>query len=59
MELYLKKKQLKNIDVLLKNAVGDPKKEAMELDIEKVTKALSEVDSQTKFLPATAQVNEK
>ncbi|KAL5793881.1 hypothetical protein ACOSP7_002475 [Xanthoceras sorbifolium] len=56
VELYLKKKQMKTIDALLKNAVGDPKMEAMELDIEKFTNALSEVDSQMKFLPATAQV---
>ncbi|KAJ0110808.1 hypothetical protein Patl1_02168 [Pistacia atlantica] len=55
-KLICKKQQFKNIDVLLKNAQGDPKKDSMELDIEAFTKALSEVDSQTKQLPATAQV---
>ncbi|KAL9457689.1 hypothetical protein AB3S75_006691 [Citrus x aurantiifolia] len=56
VEIYLNKKQLKNINVLLKNAEEDPKKASMEFDIEKFKKALSEVDSQMKHLPATAQV---
>lgn len=51
MEIYLKKKQLKNFVQLLKNSQGDD-----ELDIEKFKAALSEVDSQTKNLPPTAQV---
>lgn len=56
VEIYLNKKQLKNINVLLKNAEEDPKKASMDFDIEKFKKALSEVDSQMKHLPATAQV---
>lgn len=59
VEIYLNKKQLKNINVLLKNAEEDPKKASMEFDIEKFKKALSEVDSQMKHLPATAQVKLK
>ncbi|CAA2938451.1 external alternative NAD(P)H-ubiquinone oxidoreductase B3, mitochondrial-like [Olea europaea subsp. europaea] len=51
VEIYLKKKQLKNFVQLLKNSQGDD-----ELDIEKFKAALSEVDSQTKNLPPTAQV---
>ncbi|KAL7128900.1 hypothetical protein ABFS83_13G025600 [Erythranthe nasuta] len=49
--IHLKKKQLKNFNNLLKNSQGDD-----ELDIEKFKLALSEVDSQMKNLPATAQV---
>ncbi|XP_073124986.1 external alternative NAD(P)H-ubiquinone oxidoreductase B4, mitochondrial-like isoform X2 [Henckelia pumila] len=49
--IYLKKKQLKNFVHLLKNSQGEA-----ELDIEKFKSALSEVDSQMKNLPATAQV---
>ena len=51
VELYLKKKQLNNFVQLLKNSQADE-----ELDIEKFKSALSEVDSQMKMLPATAQV---
>ncbi|KAL8131288.1 external alternative NAD(P)H-ubiquinone oxidoreductase B2, mitochondrial-like [Apium graveolens] len=51
VELYLKKKQLKNFVQLLKNSQPDE-----ELDIEKFKAALSEVDSEMKNLPATAQV---
>ncbi|KAI3457244.1 hypothetical protein Pfo_013907 [Paulownia fortunei] len=51
VEIHLKKKQLKNILYLLKNSDGDD-----ELDIGKFKLALSEVDSQMKNLPATAQV---
>ncbi|XP_073303601.1 external alternative NAD(P)H-ubiquinone oxidoreductase B4, mitochondrial-like [Primulina huaijiensis] len=49
--IYLKKKQLKNFVHLLKNSHGEA-----ELDIEKFKSALSDVDSQMKNLPATAQV---
>lgn len=56
MELYLKKKQMRDIADLLKEAKGDVKKEAIELNIEEFKKALSQVDSQMKNLPATAQV---
>ncbi|XP_051125724.1 external alternative NAD(P)H-ubiquinone oxidoreductase B2, mitochondrial-like [Andrographis paniculata] len=51
LEIYLKKQQLKDFVQLLKNKHGDK-----ELDIEKFKAALSEVDSQMKNLPATAQV---
>ncbi|KAL2547836.1 External alternative NAD(P)H-ubiquinone oxidoreductase B4 [Forsythia ovata] len=51
VEIYLKKKQLKNFVNLLKNSEGDD-----ELDIEKFKSSLSEVDTQMKNLPATAQV---
>lgn len=52
LELYLKKKQMKNIADLLKISQN----ESVEVDIETFTSALSEVDSQMKNLPATAQV---
>jgi len=57
VELYLKNKQMRNIADLLKEAKGDDKKESIELNIEELKTALSEVDSQMKFLPATAQVH--
>ncbi|CAK7349937.1 unnamed protein product [Dovyalis caffra] len=53
VELYLQKNKLKSFDALLKNAQGNDKKE---IDIETFKKALSEVDSQMKSLPPTAQV---
>ncbi|KAK2985935.1 hypothetical protein RJ640_008151 [Escallonia rubra] len=56
VELYLKRKQLKNFVELLKGSQGDVEKQLVELDIEKFKMALSEVDSQMKSLPATAQV---
>ncbi|XP_059661994.1 external alternative NAD(P)H-ubiquinone oxidoreductase B3, mitochondrial-like [Cornus florida] len=56
VELYLKKKQLKNIVDLLKNSNGNAQNESIKLDIERFKLALSEVDSQMKNLPATAQV---
>lgn len=52
VELYLKKKKLRNIANLLKSANGDN----TELSIETFKQALSEVDTQMKNLPATAQV---
>ncbi|GFZ06487.1 NAD(P)H dehydrogenase B3 [Actinidia rufa] len=54
VEIYLKKKQLKNFLDLLKNYQGNAQKET--IDIELFKAALSEVDSQMKNLPATAQV---
>ncbi|XP_061368812.1 external alternative NAD(P)H-ubiquinone oxidoreductase B2, mitochondrial-like [Gastrolobium bilobum] len=56
VELFLKNKQMRNIADLLKEAKGDVKKESIELNIEELKTALSNVDSQMKFLPATAQV---
>jgi len=58
VELYLKNKQMGNIADLLKEAKGDDKKESIELNIEELKTALSKVDSQMKFLPATAQVHD-
>ncbi|KAL0916984.1 hypothetical protein M5K25_014540 [Dendrobium thyrsiflorum] len=54
--LYLKTKQMKDFLDLLKESEGDVVKESVELDIERFKKALSQVDSQVKMLPATAQV---
>ncbi|KAJ9686848.1 hypothetical protein PVL29_015621 [Vitis rotundifolia] len=52
--LYLKKRQMRNIADLLKSSQAE--KQGTELDIALFTSALSEVDSQMKNLPATAQV---
>jgi len=57
VELYLKNKQMRNIADLLKEAKGDVEKESIKLNIEELKTALSKVDSQMKFLPATAQVH--
>ncbi|XP_044462399.1 external alternative NAD(P)H-ubiquinone oxidoreductase B2, mitochondrial-like [Mangifera indica] len=56
VELYLKNKKMGDIEDLLKEAKEDAAKEAIELNIEEFKKALSEVDTQMKNLPATAQV---
>ncbi|XP_038900930.1 external alternative NAD(P)H-ubiquinone oxidoreductase B2, mitochondrial-like [Benincasa hispida] len=56
VEIYLKKKQLKNFSALLKKTQSDSQKQSAELDIESFKSLLSEVDSQMKNLPATAQV---
>ena len=56
VELYLKNKKMSGIVDLLKEAKRDVAKEAIELNIEEFKSALSEVDSQMKNLPATAQV---
>ncbi|KAL9266282.1 External alternative NAD(P)H-ubiquinone oxidoreductase B3, mitochondrial-like protein [Drosera capensis] len=56
VEIYMKKKQVKNIIKLLKtNTESNGDKQASEIDIEQFKVALAEVDSQ-KNLPATAQV---
>lgn len=57
VEIYLKKKQMKNFAALLKKTQSDTQKQSTELDIESFKSLLSEVDSQMKNLPATAQVN--
>ena len=57
VELYLKNKQMSNIVDLLKVPKGDVAKESIELNIEEFKSALSQVDSQMKNLPATAQVH--
>ncbi|XP_024023873.1 external alternative NAD(P)H-ubiquinone oxidoreductase B2, mitochondrial [Morus notabilis] len=56
VELYLKNKQMRDIADLLKESKGDVAKESIELSIEELKSALSQVDSQMKNLPATAQV---
>ncbi|KAA8515379.1 hypothetical protein F0562_019010 [Nyssa sinensis] len=56
VELYLKNKQMRDIVDLLTDSKGDVAKESIELNIEEFKSALSQVDSQMKNLPATAQV---
>ena len=56
VEIYLKNRKMKNIVDLLKSSKEDAAKEKIELNVEEFQKALSEVDSQMKNLPATAQV---
>nr|DAD23057.1 TPA_asm: hypothetical protein HUJ06_024520 [Nelumbo nucifera] len=56
VELYLKHKKMRNIVELLKDSNKDDGKKSTELDIEQLKSVLSEVDSQMKILPATAQV---
>ncbi|XP_043697746.1 external alternative NAD(P)H-ubiquinone oxidoreductase B2, mitochondrial-like [Telopea speciosissima] len=56
VELYLKNRRMKNIVDLLKDSKADDEKKSLELDIEELKSALSQVDSQMKNLPATAQV---
>lgn len=59
VELYLKNKQMSDIVDLLTVSKGDVAKESIELNIEEFKAALSQVDSQMKNLPATAQVTLK
>ncbi|XP_027920889.1 external alternative NAD(P)H-ubiquinone oxidoreductase B2, mitochondrial [Vigna unguiculata] len=54
--LYLKSNHMHDLADLLKESKGDVEKESIELNIEELKTALSKVDSQMKFLPATAQV---
>ncbi|KAL1562716.1 External alternative NAD(P)H-ubiquinone oxidoreductase B2, mitochondrial [Salvia divinorum] len=56
VELYLKNKQLSSLIDLLKDSKGDSSKESVEVNLEEFKAALSQVDSQMKNLPATAQV---
>lgn len=53
MELYLKSKHLQDVTDLWKDLDGSDKKE---VNVEEFKLALSQVDSQMKSLPATAQV---
>lgn len=55
VELYLQNNHLSNLTDLLKDADGN---EREEVDIEEFKLALSNVDKQTKSLPATAQVSQ-
>ncbi|XP_077254042.1 external alternative NAD(P)H-ubiquinone oxidoreductase B2, mitochondrial-like [Tasmannia lanceolata] len=56
VELYLKNKKMRDVVDLLYASKGNDKLESKELDIEEFKTALSDVDSQMKNLPATAQV---
>uniref|UniRef100_A0A7N0UN51 NADH:ubiquinone reductase (non-electrogenic) n=1 Tax=Kalanchoe fedtschenkoi TaxID=63787 RepID=A0A7N0UN51_KALFE len=56
LEIYLKRKQLKNIVELLKKAHETDKMSDETIDIDKFKAALSQADAQMKNLPATAQV---
>ncbi|XP_055804649.1 external alternative NAD(P)H-ubiquinone oxidoreductase B2, mitochondrial isoform X2 [Solanum dulcamara] len=56
VELYLKNKKMSNLVDLLKESKGDGVKESVEVDIEEFKSALSQVDTEMKNLPATAQV---
>lgn len=57
MELYLRSKQMHNLVDLLKDSKVNDVKESLEVSIEEFKSALSQVDSQVKNLPATAQVS--
>ncbi|KAL0328823.1 UNVERIFIED_CONTAM: External alternative NAD(P)H-ubiquinone oxidoreductase B2, mitochondrial [Sesamum calycinum] len=54
--LYLKNKRMRTLVDLLKDSKGDTVKESVEVNLEEFKSALSQVDSQMKNLPATAQV---
>ncbi|KAJ9563115.1 hypothetical protein OSB04_008275 [Centaurea solstitialis] len=56
VQLYLNNKQMSSIVDLLTESKGDVAKESIELNVEEFKSALSQVDSQMKNLPATAQV---
>lgn len=56
VELYLKSKQMSSLVDLLKDPNGGSSKESVEVNLEEFKAALSQVDSQMKNLPATAQV---
>ncbi|KAH6834148.1 dehydrogenase B2 [Perilla frutescens var. hirtella] len=56
VELYLKNKQMSSLVDLLKDPNRDSAKESVEVNLEEFKAALSQVDSQMKNLPATAQV---
>lgn len=54
--LYLKNKQMRGLVDLLKDSNGIAVKHPVEVNLEEFKSALSQVDSQMKNLPATAQV---
>ncbi|GER31655.1 external alternative NAD(P)H-ubiquinoneoxidoreductase B2 [Striga asiatica] len=54
--LYLKNRRMSSLVDLLKESKGDAVKESVEVNLEEFKLALSQVDSQMKNLPATAQV---
>lgn len=56
VQIYLKNKHMSSLVDLLEESKGDVSKESIELNVEQFKSALSQVDSQMKNLPATAQV---
>ncbi|KAL0321199.1 UNVERIFIED_CONTAM: External alternative NAD(P)H-ubiquinone oxidoreductase B2, mitochondrial [Sesamum radiatum] len=54
--LYLKNKRMRTLVDLLKDSKGDAVKGSVEVNLEEFKSALSQVDSEMKNLPATAQV---
>eukprot|EP00252_Welwitschia_mirabilis_P013806 TRINITY_DN3042_c0_g2_i2.p1 TRINITY_DN3042_c0_g2~~TRINITY_DN3042_c0_g2_i2.p1 ORF type:complete len:535 (+),score=94.69 TRINITY_DN3042_c0_g2_i2:525-2129(+) len=56
IEIYMKRKHMKDVRKLLEGAEENKEVKKIELNIEQFKAALSEVDSQMKSLPATAQV---
>ncbi|GJZ84035.1 external alternative NAD(P)H-ubiquinone oxidoreductase B2, mitochondrial-like protein [Tanacetum coccineum] len=56
VQLYLKNKKMSSLVDLLKESKGGAAKGSTEFNVEDVKSALSQVDSQMKNLPATAQV---
>ncbi|KAL0310678.1 UNVERIFIED_CONTAM: External alternative NAD(P)H-ubiquinone oxidoreductase B2, mitochondrial [Sesamum angustifolium] len=54
--LYLKNKHMRTLVDLLKDSKGDAVKGSVEVNLEEFKSALSQVDSQMKNLPPTAQV---
>ena len=56
VELYMKSMHMLDIADLIESAVGDSHTESMVVNIEEFKKALCQVDSQVKTVPATAQV---
>ncbi|KAG0469854.1 hypothetical protein HPP92_016554 [Vanilla planifolia] len=56
VDLYLKSKHMSDIVELLQESKSVAKVEDIEVDIEEFKRALANVDSQVKTLPATAQV---
>ncbi|KAF5807482.1 putative NADH:ubiquinone reductase (non-electrogenic) [Helianthus annuus] len=57
VKLYLNNKQMSSLVDLPKESKGDVAKEAIELNVAEFKSALSQVDSQMKNLPATAQLS--
>lgn len=57
VQLYLKNKQFSSLVDLLKDPNGGSAKKSVEVNLEEFKEALSQVDSQMKNLPATAQVD--
>lgn len=59
VDLYLKSKQMSSLADLLKGSTDGSANESVEVNLEEFKAALSQVDSQMKNLPATAQVSDR